>query len=140
MAGREEHKSHVWINESRTSEHVGRIVLEIILYFISLTVDPEDYIAFPPLEQLPDSFTPARSRQCFNVVIINDTIPEIVEQFTVTLTDLVDQTNFPRISVNPDLATITIEDDDSKCSWLLVFVMYTHPILTTPYLQASQSQ
>ena len=72
-----------------------------------------DFSAFPPPEQLPNSFTLARSRQCFEVTIMDDTIPEPEQQFTVML-NLVARTNFPRVRVDPDLATIIIEDNDSK--------------------------
>ena len=52
----------------------------------------------------------------FNVSIVNDNIPEDVEMFNVSLTlDPADQARLgSRVTVSPDVATITIQDDDSK--------------------------
>ena len=52
----------------------------------------------------------------FNVSIVNDNIPEDVEMFNVSLTlDPADQARLGnRVTVSPDVATITIQDDDSK--------------------------
>ena len=97
------------------------------MYLFSPTVAPDDYTAFPPPEQLPDSFTLARRRQCFDVAIMNDTIFEVQEQFTVTLINLVAQTNFPEVTIDPALATIIIEGDDGKWSaWFYTFSCQCH--------------
>ena len=82
---------------------------------LQLSVAPDDYAAFPPPEQLPSAFTLDRRRQCFNAAIINDAILEGQEQFTVSLMNLVAQTNFPRVAVAPEVATIIILDDDGEC-------------------------
>ena len=52
----------------------------------------------------------------FNVTIVNDNIPEDVEMLNVSLTlDPADQDRLGnRVTVSPDVATITIQDDDSK--------------------------
>ena len=81
---------------------------------------PDDYTEFPPPEQLANSFTQAGGRQCFDVAIRDDTMYELEEQFTVTL---IAQTNFSRVMVDPALATIIIEDDDSECSDLPVLYL-----------------
>ena len=46
----------------------------------------------------------------FNVSIVNDMIPEDDEDFTASLTLL--PTVGSRVTVQPDLATVTIQDDD----------------------------
>ena len=74
---------------------------------------PGDYIAISPPEQLP-VFTLADPDQSFSITIVDDTFAELEEQFTAVLENLADQTNFPRVTVAPDVATITIEDDDGK--------------------------
>ena len=84
------------------------------MHFVSPTVASDDYIALASSEQLPDAFTLNRRQQCFDIVIINDNFAERDEQFNVTLTNLAAQTNFPRVTVSPDVATIIIEDDDGK--------------------------
>ena len=52
----------------------------------------------------------------FNVSIKNDNIPEDIEMFNVSLTlDPADQDRLgDRVTVSQDVATITIQDDDSK--------------------------
>ena len=52
----------------------------------------------------------------FNVSIVNDNIPEDVEMFNVSLTlDPADQDRLGnRVTVSPDVATVTIQDDDGK--------------------------
>ena len=52
----------------------------------------------------------------FNVSIKNDNIPEDSEMFNVSLTlHPADQDRLGnRVTVSPDVATITIQDDDSK--------------------------
>ena len=53
----------------------------------------------------------------FNVSIVDDSIPEDTEMFNATLTlDPADQArlgNRTRVTVSPDVATVTIQDDDS---------------------------
>ena len=72
-----------------------------------------DYVPFPPPEKLPNAFTLATRQQCFDVDIINDNIPELDKQFTVDLRNL-PTSNFPRVRVEPDEATILIMDNDSE--------------------------
>ena len=92
-------------------------MLRFVIKITSL-VAPDDYTAFPPPEQLLDAFTLTRLRQCFDVVIRNNNMYEPDEQFTVNLTNLTDQTNYPRVTVDPDLVTIFIQDDDGEYSSL----------------------
>ena len=49
----------------------------------------------------------------FNVPVMNDNIPEDAEMFNVSLTfDIADQGN--RIIVSPNIAMVTIKDNDGK--------------------------
>ena len=50
-------------------------------------------------------------RQCLNVEIVNDDVPEDAESFTVTISNSVPS---PSITVEPAEATITILDRDRK--------------------------
>ena len=52
----------------------------------------------------------------FNVSIVNDDIPEDVEMFNVSLIlDPADQARLDnRVTVSPDVATVTIQDNDGK--------------------------
>ena len=58
----------------------------------------------------------------FNVSIEDDMIPEENEEFTATLTlSPADQARFGNlVSVVPDLATLTIVDDDGKYLYLIL--------------------
>ena len=66
-----------------------------------------------------------------NVSIANDSIPEDAEVFSVNLTlDSADQARLGnRVTVSPEVATVTIKDDDSK-----------HLIINarTPYIKLEQ--
>ena len=50
----------------------------------------------------------------FNVTIVNDNITEVAEMFSVSLTlDPADQARIGNlVTVSPDVATVTIQDDD----------------------------
>ena len=52
----------------------------------------------------------------FNLSIVNDSVPEDAETFNVSLTlDPADQARLGnRVIVSPDVATVTIQDDDGK--------------------------
>ena len=52
----------------------------------------------------------------FNVSILDDSIPEDAEMFSTSLTlDLADQARLDnRVIVSPDVATVTIQDNDGK--------------------------
>ena len=76
---------------------------------------------FSQLQQLLDNFTLTRDRQCFRVAIIDDTLSEPEQQFTVTL--MIAQTNFSRVTVDPNATTLIIEDDDSKWSGLYSYIV-----------------
>ena len=62
----------------------------------------------------------------FNVSIVNDSIPEDDEMFHVSLTlDPAAQARLGnRVTVSPDVATITIQDDDSKHLIISTITLY----------------
>jgi len=62
------------------------------------------------------TFTNDQPRQCFNVSIVNDVIPEDDEVFNASLTlSPADQATFGElVTVAPDLASVTILDDEGK--------------------------
>ena len=81
-------------------------------YFSGSTTDYLEFSTNP----LSIPFTEILRTQSFNVAIVDDSDFEPTEDFTVNLT-VVNVVNFDasRVVVDPDLATITITDDDSKC-------------------------
>ena len=77
-----------------------------IIDYMELTTNP-----------LSTPFTENLRSQSFNVAIVDDDIIEPTEDFTISL-DLVSVVNFDssRVTVDPDLATITIVDDEGNCN------------------------
>ena len=55
---------------------------------------------------------PSNKTQCVLIPVINDMVPETLEQFRV---ELAMTTPLPGIVITPDTATIVINDDDGKC-------------------------
>ena len=55
-----------------------------------------------------------KRRQCFNVTIVNDNIPENEEVFTATLEKPLDE-SLSHIRILPGTVTITVLDNDGKC-------------------------
>ena len=74
--------------------------------YVELTTNP-----------LSTPFTENLREQSFRVTIVDDLLYEPTEEFTVSL-ELVDVVNFDanRVDVEPDEATVTIWDNDSKCN------------------------
>ena len=66
----------------------------------------------------------------FNVSIVNDNIPEDVEMFNVTLTlDPADQARLGnRVRVSPEVATVTVQDNDGKALTELILYLVSFPI------------
>ena len=79
---------------------------------IHLSIAPSDYGALTGF--LLGPFSDSVRQLSFNVSIVNDAIPEDDEDFTTSLTLLpADQTRLGNwVTVDPDLATVTILDDD----------------------------
>ena len=79
---------------------------------IHLSIAPSDYGALTGF--LLGPFSDSVRQLSFNVSIVNDAIPGDDEDFTASLTLLpADQTRLGnRVTVDPDLATVTILDDD----------------------------
>ena len=82
--------------------------------FSCLSVAPGDYRALTNFPLGP--FSDDVRELSFNVSIVNDSIPEDAEMFNVSLTlEPADQARLGnRVIVSPDVATITIQDDDGK--------------------------
>ena len=78
------------------------------------SADPGDYGALNNLCLGP--FNNSVRQLSFNMAIVNDNIPEDEKMFNVSLTfDPADQARLGnRVKVSPDVATITIQDDDGK--------------------------
>ena len=77
-----------------------------------LSTAPGDYGALTDFPLGP--FSNSVRQLSFNVSIVDDMIPENDETFTANLTlSPADRARLGnRVTVNPDLATVTIEDDD----------------------------
>ena len=81
---------------------------------IHLSIAPGDYGALTGF--LLGPFSNSVRRLSFNVSIVNDVIPEDDETFIANLTlSPADQARLRnRVTVQPDSATVTIQDDDRK--------------------------
>ena len=79
-----------------------------------LSVAPGDYGALTEFHLGP--FNNNVHQLSFNVSIINDNTPEDAEIFNASLTiDSTDQARLGnRVTVSPDIATVTIQDNDGK--------------------------
>ena len=74
-------------------------------------VDPSDYVALTNFRLGP--FSNDVRQLSFNVSIVNDSIPEDSEMFRATLTlEGADQAEL--VTVSPDVATVTIQDNDGR--------------------------
>ena len=78
------------------------------------SVAPGDYDNFTNFRLGPFNNS-VRQLSC-NISIVNDSIPEDAEVFHVSLTlDPADQARLGnRVTVSPDIATVTVKDDDGK--------------------------
>ena len=81
---------------------------------IHLSIAPSDYGALAGFPLGP--FSNSVRALSFNVSIVNDLIPEDDEDFTASLTlSPADRARLGnRVTVDPDLATVTILDNDGK--------------------------
>ena len=84
--------------------HSSRMDLTMINFLIS----PDD-IDFNPITNANTTldFSDAISRNCINITVVDDGIPEPEESFTVSLS-----VNEPYVALRHDSTTIVIEDDD----------------------------
>ena len=84
-----------------------------------LSVAPGDYGALADFSVGP--FSDSVRQLSFNVSIVDDMIPEDDEDFTASLTLApADRTRLgTRVTVDPDLATVTIEDNDGTLAIML---------------------
>ena len=94
------------INDTNTHTHTHNLSCP--------SVAPGDYVALTNFTLGP--FNNDVRQLSFNVSIVNDSIPEDAEMFNVSLTlDPADQARLGNCStVSPDVATVTIQDDDGK--------------------------
>ena len=58
-------------------------------------------------------FGSSNKKQCVLISILNDTVPEVPEHFSVVLSMT---TPLAGVILTPDNATVVINDDDGKCS------------------------
>ena len=63
-------------------------------------------------------FNDTQRSQNFSLTIFEDDVPEEVEELNVTLS-LQDSSLANKVMVEPAVATVRIQDDDSKFSWFL---------------------
>ena len=86
---------------------------------INLSIAPSDYGALAGFSLGP--FSNSVRQLSFNVSIVNDTIPEDDEDFTASLTlSPADRARLgTHVTVDPDLATVTIEDNDGTLAIML---------------------
>ena len=75
-----------------------------------------DYLEFTT-NPLSTPFTENLRSQSFNVAIVDDSVFEPTENFAVSLS-IESVANFDpsRVTVDPNMATITITNDDSECN------------------------
>ena len=79
------------------------------LYYLVSPTDPSDYTTVTA--QL--TFQATVTQQCSSISIVDDTILENDEVFSVQLSTL-----DPDVNLTPSTATVTVENDDSECPTL----------------------
>ena len=96
-----------------------------ILITFQPSIAPGDYGNLTNFHLDPSSNDDVRQLS-FNVSIVNDSIPEDAEVFHVSLTlDSAVQARLGnRVIVSPHVATITIQDDDSKHLIISTITLY----------------
>lgn len=85
----------------------------MIIVLNTLSIADSDYT--PSMTQL--TFQSGQLEKCTDVGILEDTILEVAEEFSVML-DTTDQA----VDLSLESATVTILNDDSKCSYIYVCV------------------
>jgi len=58
-------------------------------------------------------FGSSNNKRCVVIPVLNDTVPEVPEHFSVMLFM---KTSLAGVVLTPDNATVVINDDDGKCS------------------------
>ena len=93
-------------------QHTTHTLTHMQSHTIHLSIAPSDYDGLTGF--LLGPFSNSVRQLSFNVSIVNDAIPEDDEDFTTSLTlSPADQARLGnRLTVDPDLATVTILDDD----------------------------
>jgi len=95
-------------------------------YTIHLSIAPGDYGALIDFSLGP--FNNSVRQLTFNVSIENDMFPENNETFIANLTLLpADQARLGNhVTVQPDSATVTIQDDEGKCLHVVLAIQIIH--------------
>ena len=75
--------------------------------YISDTIASADYTK----KSIDLIFGPSISKQCVQIPVINDTVPEVPERFSVVLSMT---TPLAGVILTPNNATVVINDDDGK--------------------------
>ena len=57
-------------------------------------------------------FGPSNNKRCLTIQVLNDTVPEVPEHFSVVLSMT---TPLAGVVLTPDSATVVINDDDGEC-------------------------
>ena len=90
---------------------------------MSYISDITDYLEFSA-NPLSMPFTENLRCQSFNVTIVDDTHDEPVENFTVSLTlESVENFDLSRVTVDPDLATVTITANSKCCQYVITRIL-----------------
>ena len=79
---------------------------------ISLTIASADYTS----KSVDLIFGPSSRKQCVLIPVLNDTVPEVPEHFSVVLSMT---TPLAGVILTPDSATVVINDDDGEYSGLM---------------------
>ena len=88
---------------------------------LSLSIASADYVS----STVDLIFGPSSRKQCAMIPVLNDTVPEVPEHFSVVLSMT---TPLAGVILTPDNATVVISDDDGECSdrWLAkCWMLYT---------------
>ena len=95
-------------------------------HIFHLSVAPGDYGALTEFHLGP--FSNNVHQLSFNVSIINDNTPEDAEVFNASLTiESTDEARLGnRVRVSPDIATVTIQDNDGKPEVLIMYLLAVH--------------
>ena len=78
-------------------------------YYALYTIASADYTS----KSIDLMFGPSIRKQCVLIPVLNDTIPEVPEHFSVVLSMT---TPLAGVILTPDNVTVVINDDDGKCS------------------------
>ena len=96
----------------------------VSVWLIIITEAPEDYISDSGLL----FFATGDREQCHTVLVVNNIVCDVLEQFLSNLTLL---SGIPRIAVDPDSSQIIIKDTDDCCKCVSVGLCLNDCVLIT---------